>query len=292
MTHLHLNLDDAWTDAGQDELPLSSLRGLDLRNWAAKLRYHGTRAEVESFYREVEKELTPFVLYGSGDYHYLAGVLLRRVSQPVTVISCDNHPDWDIRPPHWACGGWVNRALEMPNVRRVAVWGCGNFELAFPSRLFANQKALRAGRLEIHAWAERQQPSVQRRFNCMTRENWRDRFDQFARLLAGQQVYVTVDLDCLRKEEAVTNWENGLFTADDIAWALRELRSRADVVAGDLCGAYSPPTYARWFQRFAGNWDHPKLPPIDLAEARRINLQALKTIWPALTASNDQQSDT
>jgi len=203
----------------------------------------------------------------------------------VTLISFDNHPDWDIRPPHWACGGWINRALELPNVRRAVVWGCGNFELAMPSRLFANRRALRAGRLEVHAWAERQKPGVQRRFDCMTRENWRQRFERFVTSLIGQDVYVTIDIDCLRKEEAVTNWENGLFTAEDVAWALGVLRGKARVVAGDLCGAYSPPAYARAFQRLAGWWDHPKLPSIEATVARDTNRTALQLLWPALAGS-------
>jgi hypothetical protein len=237
---------------------------------------------VDAFYTTVKDRLTPFVLYGSGDFHYLAGVFLRRIQSPITVVSFDNHPDWDIRPPHWACGGWVNRALEMSAVRRVSVWGCGNFELAFPSRVFANHKALRAGTLEVHAWAERQSPAVQRRFNCMTRETWRERFEAFANSLAGQEVYVTVDLDCLRAEEAMTNWENGLFAAADVAWALGHLREKSHILAGDLCGPYSPPTYARRFQRFAGNWDHPKLSAPGPALATGVNLLALSTIWPAL----------
>src|SRR5258708_6221356 len=188
MPAIHLNLDHAWPRAA-----IPSAVELDLSSWGTRLRYHGTRHEVEDFYREIEGRLTLFILYGSGDYHFLAGVLLRRVSTPVTLISFDNHPDWDIRPPNWACGGWVNRALEMPHVRNVSVWGCGNFELAFPSRLFANQRALRNRTLQVHAWAERQKPAVQRRFNCMTRENWRERFEAYSTSLAGQDVYVTVD---------------------------------------------------------------------------------------------------
>lgn len=274
---IHLNLDDAW---GSPE----GVDSLDLRSWGPRLRYHGRRKEVDAFFEHVRERLTPFVLYGSGDFHYLAGVLLRRVAQPVTVISFDNHPDWDVRPPYWACGGWVNRALEQPAVRRVAVWGCGNFELRFPSRLFANHRALRSGRLVVHAWAERQPSSVWRRFSCMTRENWREQFENFARPLAGQDLYVTVDLDCLRDEEAITNWEQGLFRAEDVAWALGQLRGQARIVAGDLCGAYSEPHYARRFQRFAGNWDHPKLGAVEGREATRINRIAMETIWPALCA--------
>ena len=271
-----LNLDDAW---GEHPIPA---RSIDLRLWGPKLRYIGTRAEVKGFWEVVRKEVGRFVLYGSGDFHYLAGVLLRRVTSPVTLISFDNHPDWDVRPPHWACGGWINRALELPNVRKAVVWGCGNFELAMPSRLFANRWALRERRVEVHAWAERQRPAVQRKFNCMTRDNWRDRFERFADSLKGQDTYVTIDLDCLRSEEAVTNWENGLFTAQELAWALGVLRAKARLVAGDVCGAYSAPAYARAFQRFAGWWDHPKSPRRNASTAREINRSTLQLLWPAL----------
>lgn len=273
---VHLNLDDAWSS-----VPATTI---DLRHWGPKLRYHGKRDDVEAFYEDVRGELRPFVLYGSGDFHYLAAILLRRITQPVTVISFDNHPDWDIRPPYWSCGGWVKRALELPNVQGVVVWGCGNFELQMPSRLFANRSALRSGRLQVNAWAERQPHGVRRRFKCMTRDNWRERFEQFSRSPSGRNVYVTIDLDCLVGDEAVTNWEAGLFRADDIVWALETLRDRANLVGGDLCGAYSPPSYQRWFQRLAGNWDHPKLPDVNLARAAETNIATLNRLWPALSS--------
>jgi hypothetical protein len=171
----------------------------------------------------------------------------------------------------------------MPNVSLASIWGCGNFELQFPSRLFANHGALKSGKLQVNAWAERQPDAVARRFNCMTRDNWRDRFEAFAWSLDGQSVYVTVDLDCLADSEIITNWENGLFTRDDVAWALDQLHAHAKIVGGDMCGAYSPPGYARWFQRLAGHWDHPKqILPIDFAVARQENLATIQAIWPHL----------
>lgn len=254
----------------------------NLREWGPKLRYLAPSGVVEAFARRVVSELADFILYGSGDYHYLTVLWQRRLREPATVVSFDNHPDWDIRPPRWGCGGWVNRALELPQVQRVAVWGCGNFELAWPSRLFANTRALRSQRLEVHAWAERQSAATQRHFGCMTRGTWRARFTRFAESLAGGAAYVTIDLDGLVAEEAVTNWEHGLFTTDDLVWALGELRRVARVVGGDVCGAFSPTQYDRWTQRFAGNWDHPKLPSIDQAAARRTNHAALARLWPAL----------
>ena len=216
----------------------------------------------------------------------MAGLFIRHAaarSNSLTIVSFDNHPDWDIRPPKWACGGWLSRAIRLPTVASASVWGCGNFELRFPARLFAT----RSNRLKIHAWAQRQPPSVQRRFDCMTAANWRDRFADFATTLQRRDIYITVDLDCLRAEESVTNWENGLFTAAEVAWAISKLRQSANLIAADLCGARSPASYARFRQRFAANWDHPKIPAIDSDRAMTINRQALQIIWPALTDSHD-----
>jgi arginase family enzyme len=228
---------------------------------------------MEAFVREVAGDLPPFVLYGSGDFHHLAAVFLRNVrSQALNLVSFDNHPDWDVRPPHWACGGWINRALELPHLRRASVWGCGNFELNWPARLFGS----RDRRLEVYGWVERY-PKRGR----IARDNWRSQFEQFAGSLRGQDVYVTVDLDCLAQERMVTNWENGLFTPDDIAWAIGALRSQSNIVGGDVCGAYSPPKYERRLQRFAAEWDRPKLSAGD----RAINVSSVRTIWSALVSS-------
>ena len=204
------------------------------------------------------------------------------IASAVTVISFDNHPDWDRRPPRWGCGAWINRAIELEGVRQAQVWGCGNFELAWPHRLFANGHALREGQLVVHAWRERQSAEVQNHFDCMSRQDWRDEFEAFAESLANANVYITVDLDCLSREEAVTNWENGLFTAADIAWAIGRLRDKAKIIGGDMCGAWSPIVCRGAFRQFAAWWDHPKVEKVSLNEARRVNLAAFKTIWPAL----------
>ena len=117
------------------------------------------------------------------------------------------------------------------------------------------------------------------------RDSWRERFGEFAKCLTGENVYVTIDLDCLRIEEAVTSWENGRFTVADLEWALGRLREFSSIVSGDLCGAYSPAHYARWKQRFAAEFDRPKLPPPSLEKARATNLATLEKLWPLLTGS-------
>ena len=121
------------------------------------------------------------------------------------------------------------------------------------------------------------------RRGAILHSDWQQKFDAFAKNLQGADVYVTVDLDCLRPEDAMTNWESGRFAADDIEWSLGKLRERRRIIGADICGAYSKPKYARWKQKFASEWDHPKLELPAADEIRRINFAALERLWPALT---------
>jgi arginase family enzyme len=225
------------------------------------------------------------LLYGSGDFHYLTALRLRRIAGPIVLVSFDNHPDWDVRPPKWGCGGWVNRALELSNVRRVSVWGCGNFECWWPHQIFGNRRAERAGVLDVHPWADDHPAKDRERRGAILRDNWRDHFERLFETVGRQNVYVTIDLDCLNPSEAVTSWEAGRFTIADLEWAVGKLRESSRIIGGDICGAYSPPNYARFKQRFAAEFDHPKLALPNPEEIRRINFAALEKLWPLLTGT-------
>jgi len=272
----HLNLDDAWS-ANDLSLPT-----LDARAWGPRLRFSAPRREIENFYVTFAPRLSPFLVYGSGDFHHLTALWLRRLAGLTTVVSFDNHPDWDLRPPRWSCGAWINRALELRQIKTVSVWGCGNFECWWPWQIFGNRRAERSGRLEVHPWADDRSEKDRARRGAMVRLDWRQRFLAFVKNLGARPIYVTIDLDCLRPEEAVANWENGRFMLADLEWALTELRNGTRIVAGDLCGAFSQPRYARRKQRFAAEFDHPTLALPRPAEIRRINAKAFERLWPLL----------
>ena len=85
--------------------------------------------------------------------------------------------------------------------------------------------------------------------------------------------------------EAITNWEAGRFTIADLEWALGKLRKSSRIIGGDICGAYSPPGYARFKQRFAAEFDHPKIELPDAERIRQINLIALEKLWPLLAGA-------
>ena len=94
---LLLNLDDAWPNESI-ELPVA-----DVRSWGPQLRFSAPPRVVEQFCRERASDLVaPFLLYGSGDFHYLTALRLCFVAEPLLLVAFDNHPDWDVRPPKWA----------------------------------------------------------------------------------------------------------------------------------------------------------------------------------------------
>jgi hypothetical protein len=273
---LHVDLDGAWTDNG-----IVADR-LDVTDWGPKLRFSAPPRLIEAFFTTVQSRLCRFLLCGSGDFHHLSGLWIRKVTDPFVLVSFDNHPDWDIRPPKWGCGGWLNRALELATVQRATVWGCGNFECWWPGQLFGNRRAEREGKLEVHPWADDRSSTERKRRGAILQGNWHERFEEFVRSIEGSSVYVTIDMDCFRPNEAITNWENGRFTTDDVQWAIRKLRERSQIVGGDMCGAFTEPRYARRKQRFAAEFDHPKVSRPSPEEIRQINFRTLEKLWPVL----------
>jgi arginase family enzyme len=277
-----LAFDDAW-DFGYSPSFQAPPR-VDALAAGRALRFITTERAVESFYATFGEQFRPFILSGSGDFHHLTAVFVRRVREPFVILSFDNHPDWDIRPPRWSCGAWVNRALENPLVQQVAVWGCGSFECLLPWRLLGNRSACRSGRLRVTPWRS-EGKTYPDWLDPISPSTWRAAFEEFIDALRVPAIYLTVDLDCLGESDAITNWENGRFLLSDLAWAITILRQKVRIVGGDLCGAFSTMRYGSRFQTLAGHFDHPRQRSVSDDERRSVNLRALETIWPALVGA-------
>ena len=180
----------------------------------------------------------------------------------------------------------MNRALQLPKCTACECLGLRQLRMLVAAPDFRQSRAERAEILEVHPWADDRPFKDRQRRGAILRVNWREHFQEFSRnVLADGNVYVTIDLDCLRIEQAVTNWESGHFTIADLEWALEKLRESSRIIGGDICGAYSPPEYARWKQSFAAEFDRPKLAPPNLEKIRATNLATLEKLWPLLAGS-------
>lgn len=249
------------------------------------LRFITTERAIESFFAQFGDKFRPFTLSGSGDFHHLTALFVRQIEEPFSIVSFDNHPDWDVRPPRWSCGAWINRALENSMVKQVAVWGCNSFECRLPWRFLGNRSACRSGRLWIAPW-EREGNRYPGWLHPFNETDWRASFARFVESVLQFPIYVTVDLDCLSESESVTNWENGRFRVSDIVWATTLLREKARIVGGDLCGAFSAAHYGSRFQALAGRFDHPRQRSVPDDERRSVNRRALEAMWPTLVGEN------
>ena len=234
--------------------------------------------------------------YGSGDYHHLVTALIGSVTEPVSVVHFDNHPDWVRFPATHNCGGWVNRVLELPEVARVVTVGVCSDDLVCPQIKGGNLAALGSGRLEIHPWraapsrvwgrigdgSGHRQEGGNLVWNCVADLEWAPWIDALAARLPTEAVWVTIDKDVLRPADAATNWDQGRMPLDVLLSALGRLGQRCRVVGVDICGEYSAPRFHNPVKRIAAWLDHPEDEPAP-AEAIGRNDRTNRALVRALS---------
>jgi hypothetical protein len=142
----------------RDACAWQSVRTIALRDLGPRLRLWSRDASMRAARARIAAEAAPqpaVSLLGSGDFHHLAVLLMERVREPYTIVHIDNHPDWVRLAPRWHCGSWVNRALRLPNARRVITLGPCSEDLVRPDLKGGNLPALGAGRIVLLPWRRR-----------------------------------------------------------------------------------------------------------------------------------------
>lgn len=249
---------------------------VEARDLAPRLRIVASRtaaAELRDRLEAVWPDEPALIFYGSGDFHHLCAVFLSFVREPVTVVQFDNHPDWTGFPKTLNCGSWVNRALELDHVEKVVTIGPAADDFVRPERKHANLQAIRDGRLEVHPWRaapSRLKGAAVDAPGCRTRDgeivwdqlagrDFASFVDELDARLSDAALWVTIDKDVLRRDEAVTNWDQSELTLDMIADAVRRLGRRRRILGIDVCGDYSRPRYADPFRLLLSIADHPRM---------------------------------
>lgn len=213
--------------------------------------------------------------YGSGDYHHVGASLIAGITEPVTVVQFDNHPDWVRWPPTWNCGGWVSRVLALPQVSRVVTLGPCSDDLVRPQVQGGDLAALASGRLELYPWHA--PPSrvwggigdgpgharIGRHlvWRCLDALDWPAFLSDLAVRLPTEAVWITIDKDVLGPTDAATNWDQGRMPLAALLVALRHLAATRRIVGIDVCGEYSPPRFNDPLKRLEAWRDHPTQQP-------------------------------
>lgn len=234
-----------------------------------------TKSEVASCIQASTKNAITFL--GSGDFHHISHILIEQFSQPLSLIIFDFHPDWDTLPPYMACGSWVTRALRSSNILKCILIGVASCDISGWQLVSANLASLKDNRVEIYPYAHKpsrvflkkipKNISLKVKKGCLYNKiywdelkgkNLREFFALLLKRLATKQVYISIDKDCLKKEYALTNWEEGLLSLEDLVDMLKAIKENLDIVGMDITGDYSKICISGKLKNFFSRLDHPK----------------------------------
>ena len=293
MRPLLLHLDDALL--GQTRLLRAGLeagaRVLDARSVGPALRLWGRpRAlrTLDGWLHDHPASGPELVVTGSGDFHNVTPLLLARALRaspgPVTVVHFDNHPDWVRFDDGVHCGSWVAAAARLPEVARILTVGVCSDDIAPRKHKGAEVELVADGKLEVHPWRRPARDPAEeaahveiagRRFEVVGADGGSAFLDALLDRVPTENVYVTLDKDVLRPEDAVTNWDQGGAPLAFVEAALARLGAARRLIGADLLGDWSRPVYAGprlegWVKRAEAWLDHPRAAN-DADGARSVN---------------------
>lgn len=240
-----------------------------------------------------------FTLIGSGDFHHFSyGLIANLVSnqaKPITVVLFDNHPDW-IKPPHqFHCGTWVYSLARLPQVQRIIIVGLESGDIdgvGFKNGDVENYLSKKVILLPYQP-VQITLPENQHSNLCsQLAKDLTQGIDEIIGYIETEQVYISIDKDCLRVEDAFTNWEQGTLPLSTVTGAIKVIRSRFNILGADTVGDYSPPKF-RSPLKMLGSWldrkiKTPKSNQINSAMLKRnelANIALIQALMPELSVS-------
>ncbi len=251
---------------------------IDFTRWSSSARLYISkflRGKILDFLPPREKKYPAFL--GSGDFHHISEILISQIDEPACLIVFDFHPDWDIFPPHFACGSWVSAALKNKNISKCVLIGAGSDDLSSPALQTANLGALADNRLEIYPYRHKPSSVYFRRvaqnrsitiqkgifsdkiiWHQLEKEDLSGFTLGLIKRLPTRKVYISIDKDCLKKDFALTNWEEGLLPLDQLLTMLKLMRENLDIIGLDVAGDYSVPVILNKVKAIISRLDHPK----------------------------------
>jgi len=276
-----LNLDLDGSVSAQEELQAHLADRLELRGLQDRLRLYATssgRAVLRKAILEhrVLHQQPWLTFIGSGDYHHATALLLETLpahAHPVTLVLIDNHPDWFEMPLRYHCGTWVATALRLPWVESVIAIGLNSDDLRGHEFWFAPFRDLCSGRIALYPYSlDRVRVPLRWPARVLgaasSLKHWfgsEITFDTVSKLgtdrlsqilsgrLAGKNVYISIDKDVLDPVYALTDWEQGRLTLDDLVAIIQTLCGSSNVVGADVCGEQAPdPLRGLWKRYDAG----------------------------------------
>lgn len=268
MDTLLLHLDDALhlQPTFVDAALLLGAREVDERRYGSAIRLWSRRESLDllkpSMARPAGAPSCPRLCFlGSGDFHHVSSLLIAEAAEafdgPLTVIHIDNHPDWVHFDNGVHCGSWINEMAEHSNVQKIITLGVCSEDLQSPERKGANLTNLVYGKVELYPYdhppsrvkrsygdgASYTQAGGRLIWSTMKKMGLTAFSEHLLSRIFTSNVYITIDKDCLSRDDAITNWDQGRLRLSAILKLLSDIAARHRIVGADVIGDYSTPIY-------------------------------------------------
>lgn len=207
-----------------------AFKWIDCRSIQGTKYYCDSDAEKEL--RSLIDPFSPYSLHfiDSGDYHYISKLWTDRILEPYTLIVFDHHPDMhpSLIGELTSCGRWVRDILQSPYslADKVILVGVSDnlleelsCDVSFQKRVFAfGESNFSEGRSDAEI---------------------KSAWQKFALEQISGPVYISIDKDVLRSEDAVSDWDQGSMTIDEMTFLLETIIRSHKVLGADICGECS-----------------------------------------------------
>ncbi|CAK0762145.1 conserved hypothetical protein [Gammaproteobacteria bacterium] len=227
---------------------------VDLRRHRHAARLWTSPRRFEAIRREAFLGEPPFFSFlGSGDYHHFTFLLLQAQLRPLTLLLFDNHPDWT-RPPHrYHCGTWIYSAARLPQVERIVIVGLESSDIDGKNFAHGDMESFHDGRIVLLPTRD---VNVRLSDGTMRTLPGGGVINAILAVISSEWVYVSVDKDCLRSEDAHTNWEQGSLELSFVTTVIERLGRR--VVGADTVGDWSSPWFVSPLKWIGSLLDRPR----------------------------------
>ncbi|MFY9402432.1 MAG: hypothetical protein WAQ07_03350 [Candidatus Omnitrophota bacterium] len=279
---------------------------IDLKSFSSSARLwmnKDTAGVIQGCIRELNGGIN---FLGSGDFHHISSLFTDLIDEPAALIIFDFHPDWDILPPSIGCGSWVTRSLKNKNIAKCILIGVSSSDIQFPSIQSGNLKLLEDNRAEIYPYKSKPSSVFLKRvppnksiklkrgvistkifWHELAKEDLSSFFLSLILSLPTKKAYISIDKDCLKDDYALTNWESGFLSLDELLTMIKLIKDNLDIAGVDITGDYSKPTYRSFLKSIASCLDHPSDIKADSLQEERIrelnedtNLKLLSVLNP------------
>ncbi|AZT91207.1 hypothetical protein ELD05_11515 [Caldicellulosiruptor changbaiensis] len=177
----------------------SLCKTIDLSN-ISSTRYMCSTNTLEMISDKIKNIKNSLCFLGSGDFHHFTLLLLKNISQKISLIVFDKHVDYsNFFEGFVSCGSWLKDACDLENVAEV-------FVLSEEKKNVENQK------LKIAL------PSEYRKIQ--------PRFD----------IYISIDKDILSSSSLKTTWDQGSCDVATLFEILSYFASKYTIIGSDVCG--------------------------------------------------------